>query len=537
MPKLFKKLTLSFLSALVVLFSLAPFFQAKAVGITVDPASLWSHTWYAEENPFAWYQKVYDATTSPESDIFGERYTAAQVQWVIYGVFSFFWNFIPGNPQLTTCALSGDINSCADLLQKLQSVIKISDAGGSNFASTPMGVLSFIGQNPVSTTAYFKDVAGRFSLVSTVKAQGFGYSVAGNSMIALWRITRNLSYGLIILAVIVLAFMIMFRVKISPQVVISVQSALPKVVIALILITFSYAIAGLLVDLMYVVIGILAAALSGGGLSGENAIVLFKDFTTGYNAIGLLYGYWVSFVIAAFMSIGSNGLTINILWGALAFIFAILSILLILWWSIKIVWMLIKNYALIMITIALGPLEILMGTVTGAMGFGTWIKKMVSYLAVYPVMALLFFLAFFFLHQGNNPGLNMGFLTPPFSPATNIIGTNAWIPPLSIATESGSQLIWLFVSFFIFSEITKVTEMIQAFIAGKPFAFGSGIGEAMGPIGTSGIMAGNVVSSAQAGAYERQRASGYTSTTADIVNGVLNGLGIITGGKIRRPQS
>jgi hypothetical protein len=56
--------------------------------------------------------------------------------------------------------------------------------------------------------------------------------------------------------------MIMFRAKLNPQTVISVENALPKIVVALLLITFSFAIAGFLIDLMYISIGIIAVLFS-----------------------------------------------------------------------------------------------------------------------------------------------------------------------------------------------------------------------------------------------------------------------------------
>jgi len=72
-----------------------------------------------------------------------------------------------------------------------------------------------------------------------------------------------------------MAFMIMFRVRISPQTVITVQSALPKIIFTLILITFSYAIAGFLIDLMYVVIGIFSFIVTQGGIFDGSATDLF----------------------------------------------------------------------------------------------------------------------------------------------------------------------------------------------------------------------------------------------------------------------
>jgi hypothetical protein len=133
-----------------------------------------------------------------------------------------------------------------------------------------------------------------------------------------------------------------------------------------------------------------------------------------------------------------------------------------------------------MLTIVIGPLEIMLGTINNTSGFGSWFKKMLSYLAVYPVLALLFFLSFFFLNQGipNNPSAIV--THTPFQPYSNIITSNSWSPPFSIlANGSSQQLIWVLVSFVIFGQITKVVEMIQAFIAGKPWAYGTAIGEAV----------------------------------------------------------
>jgi len=55
--------------------------------------------------------------------------------------------------------------------------------------------------------------------------------------------------------------MIMLRVKISPQAVVTVQSAIPKLITTLILVTFSYAIAGLVIDLCNLVEALVVALL------------------------------------------------------------------------------------------------------------------------------------------------------------------------------------------------------------------------------------------------------------------------------------
>lgn len=532
MKKLLKRITLTFFTLLFIFGAILPNFSASKVQAAgVD--DLWIHQWYGETNPLNWYAKVYD--TSNPSEIFGERYTAAQVQWVMYGVFSMFWNLIPGNPDLTICIVGGDLTNCQALLIKYQNIIlqmfglpKIpGTAASSSSGNLAMSIINTVDQNPISSIAYFKDFSSRFSLVTPVKAQGFGYSTAGNSIIPLWRITRNISYSFIIIAVIILSFMIMFRVKISPQVVISVQSAIPKLVIALVLITFSYAIAGLLVDLMYVIIGVLAMFITSGGLSSETATGLFNLFTHFYGAFGLLWLYWLQFVWTMLKSIGTSGLG-GAIPAVFGFLLAIIAVIAILWWSIKIIWMLIKNYAMLILTIVIGPLEILLGTVTQSTGFGTWFKKLMSYLAVYPLMALLFFLSFFFLNQGVNGGADATFWMP-FLPTANVVGLNTWTPPFSALTAGTGGLVWVFVSFFIFSQITNITKIIQGFISGKPFDYGTGIGEAVGV--STNLARGGL--SAGVNKYEEKRAGfakgSGTAYTPSALSGFLRTTGIIKG--------
>ncbi len=86
-------------------------------------------------------------------------------------------------------------------------------------------------------------------------AQGIGFgSIAGFRPV--WKIFRDIAYGVLVLVMVVISFMIMFRMKLNAQTAISIESALPRIVLSLILITFSYSIAGFLIDAMYVVMGV-----------------------------------------------------------------------------------------------------------------------------------------------------------------------------------------------------------------------------------------------------------------------------------------
>jgi len=95
----------------------------------------------------------------------------------------------------------------------------------------------------------------------TYAAEGIGFA-AIKPFINIWKVFRDISYMLLVLVLIAIGFMIMFRAKINPQTVISVENSLPKIVVALLLITFSFPIAGFLIDLTYISIGIIAVFFS-----------------------------------------------------------------------------------------------------------------------------------------------------------------------------------------------------------------------------------------------------------------------------------
>jgi len=230
MKNLLKKILLVLSSVFVVLSS------SLAL-----PATARAQTWYNQSFP-EWYLKVYDENSSPPNEIFGERYTAAQVDWIFSSLISKIINIaVLGHTEVVVCIFNGPPTCIADAIQS--GIKDITDFFGLSSNNTPGTFLAFIGSNPVSGVVYTKNLLNKFHIVSPVYAQGIGFNAA-NSIMELWKVTRNISYMLLVLIVIVMAFMIMFRVKISPQVIISVQSALPKLIIAVILITFSYAIAG-----------------------------------------------------------------------------------------------------------------------------------------------------------------------------------------------------------------------------------------------------------------------------------------------------
>ncbi len=118
-------------------------------------------------------------------------------------------------------------------------------------------------QHPPASGVYwaYSGLQNAGFIPKTYAAQGIGFG-AIQPFSGIWVAFRDVSYTILVLIIIAIGFMIMFRMKLNPQTVISVENALPRIVLALILITFSFAIAGFLIDLMYITIGIIVSILA-----------------------------------------------------------------------------------------------------------------------------------------------------------------------------------------------------------------------------------------------------------------------------------
>ena len=141
------------------------------------------------------------------------------------------------------------------------------DDGNKNFEKSAFGMISKLFIIPFSTPP----ASGSYWVYTSLQSAGFipkiyaaeGIGFATIKPFAnLWKIFRDISYMVLVLILIAIGFMIMFRMKMNPQTVISVENALPRIIISLILITFSFAIAGFLIDLMYISIILITSLLS-----------------------------------------------------------------------------------------------------------------------------------------------------------------------------------------------------------------------------------------------------------------------------------
>lgn len=492
---MFKKLLLS-----ILIFSLL-----ATNFLSLFPSTAYAQdesTWYNQQ-PVEWFTKVYDDSTPDE--IFGERYTAAQVEWIIYSLALWLPTKVLGTEAIS-CVLEGeeDIEDCIDLISG--AILENSNLAYQT-SKEPSPLKTILSPNrPLSGINYVASIAEKFNIATPVHAQGFGFGALSPVQKA-WQAVRDVTYLLFILIIIIIAFMIMFRVKLSPQTVITVQSALPKIAITLILVTFSFAIAGFMVDLVYVVIGLLAWIVDTSGIffvPGDWNYV-FTALTkgpipiVGLGAFGWIIVYIVlfffGFFIAWFGAVGIVGIitsvitlgTLPLFVGIVGLILTLVVAIILFFAAFKIFFYLIKTYVNILILVIFAPFQIVFGALSPlvpGVGFGAWLRNLAANLAVYPLTGALFLLAFMFLGSAYDP--LKGLIDTLFGTTSVTFGGNAWYPPLTVGEPSlgGNPLplLMLAASLVIMLMIPKAGDLIKSLISGKPFDYGTAIGEAMGPV-------------------------------------------------------
>ncbi len=86
---------------------------------------------------------------------------------------------------------------------------------------------------------------------SAVYAPGIGYNIL-QPVQGLWQVSRNLVYGVLIIILILIAFLILLRRPLGGQEMVTVVNSMPGIVLTIILVTFSYAICGLFIDGIFI---------------------------------------------------------------------------------------------------------------------------------------------------------------------------------------------------------------------------------------------------------------------------------------------
>jgi hypothetical protein len=324
-------------------------------------------------------------------------------------------------------------------------------------------------------------------------AQGVGFSNL-QFLLPVWKIFRNMIYVFTALIFVVIGIMIILRIKISPQAVITIQSAIPQVISTLVLITFSYAIAGLLIDIGNLILGIFVALiyqakglpltqnlmdvsiLSSMTLNFQNLTnPNFETLSTlayrsgpSYFGLVLLSGL-VGGIMGGFFLNDVGEAIGNVIGGFLGgTVVAIVIGIVMMIWMVKLFFGLIKTYINIIIKIILAPLEIGIGAFPSSkIGFGTWFIDLFANIMVFPIVTIYLILVNFILDK-----IWEGFRA----------GNAIWTPgPLN---GPGIEILSASISLAALALLSKLPEMIPQFIFMiKPSPFGQAIGQGLEGIG------------------------------------------------------
>ncbi len=297
--------------------------------------------------------------------------------------------------------ISGTVDSLGVLLtgcSELHPSTNIATGGTGALAAAGKLVAALYASPPASGVQYFAQQIQRFDPVQPAYAQTgtIGFD-ALQPVQRLWSAFRNMSYIGFVLVFIIIGFMVMFRSKISPQAVATIQDSLPRIVVALILVTFSYAIAGLMIDIMFLVLNIAINAL---GTTGLITVSKANDVVFGHSIFGAIVGAWGGIVVTTADALGTiiskvvglgtlGGLFKWSLGGIAGLIVGIAALFI----MFRVFLMLLMSYATIIILTIFAPFLFLIQALPGNNGAKTWFKQMTANIAVFPAVALMLILA------------------------------------------------------------------------------------------------------------------------------------------------
>ncbi len=331
---------------------------------------------------------------------------------------------------------------------------------------------------PASTYAFFNDMGQTLGFIpKQVYAQGIGFAGL-SSLLPIWKAFRNISYSILAIIMIAIGFMVMFRKKIDPKTVVTVQNALPKIVITLILITFSYAIVGLMIDLMYVVMFLVSSliinAVNDTSIFPTDTLnrVLSSDFSIvrnalwgGFNSYKALLDFLFDGALNSteFLSQILGGLGYGVTGALLWLIFSIAFMFM----SVRVFFMLLSAYIQIIIAVLTAPIQFLLEAVPGGHGFADWLKNLFCQLIVFPITAVMLLISKYLVHTSST----------------------TWTPPLLGTGSVGvSGVIGLGLLFVTPSVVKGIQESLKA----KPMV-NAGLGAAAGPLGAGAGQAMQII--------------------------------------------
>jgi len=236
----------------------------------------------------------------------------------------------------------------------------------------------------------------------------------------LWKITRNLAYLLTSIVLVAFGLMIMFRKKIDPRTTVTISQALPKIIITLILITFSYPIAGILFDVMNVGKSLthtvlknqLREVFTGHEEEIGNLYIGEKAFPDNFSAFDIWTVFGIGGGIKDLFS-GKGGSAVVVSYKGIieldaAILIRLVMGILLFSISIKLLLSLLSYYIRFFLLTISAPLTFLWGSLPGQEEHATrWFMQFITTSVVFVTVYLMMNLAYFFYLYASISGVDI----------------------------------------------------------------------------------------------------------------------------------
>ncbi|NMC08965.1 hypothetical protein GYA44_01380 [Candidatus Microgenomates bacterium] len=228
-----------------------------------------------------------------------------------------------------------------------------------------------------------------------------GYDDLMNAGISdIWSVTRNIAYIGFVIVMIVIGFMIMFRNKIGGQALVTLGNSIPRVIVSLILVTFSFAITGIIIDFGGVLMQVVTSTL-GSNIQVYNPVELFLGFlgqNAGYAAT--TGGLGITAIVLGIVGAITGGTGV-IVGTVIVFILTLIVAGIVIWGAIKLWIVLIKSYLTVLLNVVIAPIAIMFGALPGNdAAIGNIFKSILRGVLVFPLAFAIVNLPYFFEEHG-----------------------------------------------------------------------------------------------------------------------------------------
>jgi len=215
--------------------------------------------------------------------------------------------------------------------------------------------------------------------------------------------------------------------------------------------------------------------------------------------------------------------------GPMALVGAILAVLLLVIVFfialLKLLWTLLKAYAMVILSLIFSPFIILVGALPGSNAISGWFRNILANLAVLPTVLAMVFLAGYLTVSAWHQWFEQAFGT--FLGGSDPAGAVSQVQNVIVTNTADVFFGAIFVSIIslvILLLAPKAADIIQSFLSGKPFEYGTAIGQAIGPITGVAGTAWGLGKSAAGGEIMYQAGTRIRKRAGEAQGGILAGL-------------